>query len=351
MSGPTHWYRAYGLRIRSAVALPFDPPARFRRLRTGRDRAPRRRSRDPPRLQRPLDRSNRWQARPGAFLMRVEDVARYLVTGGRDMLIDPLGTDDGDVVAFFASSPFTALLQQRGVATLHAASVATEAGAVLLLGRSGIGKSSLAAALVERGYPLLADDVTGVTLDAGGRPVALPAFAHQRLWANTLDEMHWRGRAQSRVQRGLEKYWMPAQRACAVPLPVCAAFVLEANDHPDIGIEPAPPGSAFRLLWKNIHRRRMMSAMGQHLAHFRTVTATARRVPVARMTRPRYPFLLDALADHVEAHLRERAAGGPEPRLPTPVHEETSTSSALAHHHTPGESRQPATRSGKSSST
>ena len=25
MSGPTHWYRAYGLRIRSAVALPFDP--------------------------------------------------------------------------------------------------------------------------------------------------------------------------------------------------------------------------------------------------------------------------------------------------------------------------------------
>ena len=36
-------------------------------------------------------------------------------------------------------------------------------------------------------------------------PVALPAFAHQRLWAHTLDEMHWRGRAQSRVQRGLEK--------------------------------------------------------------------------------------------------------------------------------------------------
>ena len=120
-------------------------------------------------------RTNRWQARPGAFLMRVEDIARYLVTGGRDMLVDPLGTDDGEVVAFFASSPFTALLQQRGVATLHAASVATKAGAVLLLGRSGIGKSSLAAALVERGYPLLADDVTGVTLDAGGRPVVLPA--------------------------------------------------------------------------------------------------------------------------------------------------------------------------------
>ena len=311
MSGPTHWYRAYGLRIRSAVALPFDPlpdsgafePDVTVRLGAVPETLPACNGHS--------IRSNRWQARPGAFLMRVEDVARYLVTGGRDMLIDPLGTDDGDVVAFFASSPFTALLQQRGVATLHAAAVATEAGAVLLLGRSGIGKSSLAAALVERGYPLLADDVTGVMLDAGGRPVALPAFAHQRLWAHTLDEMHWRGRAQSRVQRGLEKYWVPSQRACAVPLPVCAAFVLEANDHPDIGIEPASPGSAFRLLWKNTHRRRVMSAMGQRLAHFRAVTATARRVPVARMTRPRYPFLLDALADHVEAHLREAGPAAP----------------------------------------
>ena len=198
MSGPTHWYRAYGLRIRSAVALPFDPlpdsgafePDVTVRLGAVPETLPACNGHS--------IRSNRWQARPGTFLMRVEDVARYLVTGGRDMLIDPLGTDDGDVVAFFASSPFTALLQQRGVVTLHAAAV----------------------------------------------------------------------------------------------------------------------------------------------------TATARRVPVARMTRPRYPFLLDALADHVEAHLRERAAGGPEPRLPTPVHEETSILSALAHHHTPGESRQPATRSG-----
>ncbi len=155
MSGPTHWYRAYGLRIRSAAALPFDPlpdPGAFEPDVTVRLGAV---PETLPACNGHSIRSNRWQARPGAFLMRVEDVARYLVTGGRDMLIDPLGTDDGDVVAFFTSSPFTALLQQRGVATLHAAAVATEAGAVMLLGRSGIGKSSLAAALVERGYSLL----------------------------------------------------------------------------------------------------------------------------------------------------------------------------------------------------
>ena len=218
--------------------------------------------------------------------------------------MEPLGADDG-VAAFFVSSPLTVLLQQRGVATLHAAAVATGAGAVLLLGRSGIGKSSLAAALVERGWPLLADDVTGVMTDAGGRPVALPGFPRLRLWAHTLDQMRWWGRERSRVRQGTEKYWTPAQRTCAVPLPVCAALVLEAVDRPDVGIEPVPSGSAFWLLWNNTHRRWAMDAMGQRPAHFRAATAMARRVPVARVTRPRDPFLLDVLADRVAAHLRE----------------------------------------------
>ena len=104
---------------------------------------------------------------------------------------------------------------------------------------------------------------------------------------------------------------MPAQRACAAPLPVCAAFVLTAANHPDVGIEPVPPGDAFWLLEAYTHRKRAMDAMGQRPAHFRTVIALARRVPVARVTRPRHPFLLDALADRVAAHLHDAGSAVP----------------------------------------
>ena len=304
---PAHRYRAHGLRVRSALALPFDPlpddsiasePDVTVRLGP----VPRTLPAGPGHPARtPL-----WQARPGAFLMHLEGVARFLVTGGRDVLIEPLGGNDDDVAAIFISSPFTVLLQQRGVATLHAAAVAAGDGAVLLLGTSGVGKSSLAAALVERGFPLLADDVTGVTLDADGRPVALPAFARQRLWAHTLDRMRWRERVQSRVRRGLEKYWVPAQRACSSPMPVRAAFALESSHlHSGIRIEPLPPGSAFWALWEHTYRKRAMDAMGRRPTHFRAMTTMARRVPVARVTRPGHPFLLEALADRIEAHLRE----------------------------------------------
>ena len=316
MSGPVHWHRAYGLRIRSAVALPFDPlpepsasaPDVTVRLGTVPDTLP-----GGPATRSPF--SLDWQARPGAFLMHIKGVARYLATGGRDVLIEPLGADDGGVAGFFPGTPFTALLQQRGVATLHAAAVATGAGAALLLGPSGIGKSSLAAALVERGWALLADDVTGVVPDAGGRALALPGFSRQRLCAHVLNEMGWRGRAQSRVRDGVEKYWTPAQRACAEPLPVRAAFVLAVADRPDVVIEPVPSGNVFRVLRHNTHRRRAMEAMGQRDAHFRALAAMARQAPVAWVTRPRHPFLLDALADCIAAHLHDTEAGRAGPMI------------------------------------
>ena len=308
MTVPAYEYRAYGLRIRSDVALPFDsPPGSASEpdvvVRLGGVPAAL-----PAGSGEPI-RFARWQARSGAFRIHMDGFARCLVTRGRDILIEPLGDGDGDFAGFFVRLPFAVLLQQRGVSTLHAAAVGTGAGAALLLGPSGVGKSSLAAALVERGCSLLADDLTGVAPDAGHCPVALPAFAHLRLWAHTLDRMRWQGRARSRVRRGLEKYWIPAPRVCAEPLPVCAVFIPEAGDRPSIGIEPLPPGRAFRALWEHTHRRRVMHAMGRRLAHFRALTGMVRRVPVVRVVRPRHPFLLEALAERIEAHLRAAGPG------------------------------------------
>ena len=291
------FYRAYGLRVCSALPLPFDSlPAPMQdvdvtvRLGTvpvelsGCD----------------IVRSAMWQARPGAFLMEIEGVARYLVEGGRDVTVAPLGGDDADVAAFLANTPFTVLLQQRGLLTLHGASVATDQGAVLLLGGSGIGKSSLAAALVERGFPLIADDVAGIAI-ADERVMVLPASTSLRLWADTLEQMRWRGRGESKMRRGVEKYLVAAERSCAEPMPVRTAFVLTVSASNAIGIEPVSERDALSLLWSNTHRRYAMAAIGKGRTRFCAVAAMARRTPVALVTRPRHPFLLDALADRVQA--------------------------------------------------
>ena len=307
MSRPLRDYRAYGLWVRSAIALPFVPvpvpptrePEVMVRIGATAEALPA-----------PADKRGLWEAAPGAFLMDVPGVARYLVTDGRDILVEPHGGSDHGAGVFLTGSMFSALLQQRGVTTFHASAIETDSGAVLFAGRSGSGKSSLLAALVERGYPMLADDVAGVVPDAGGHPVVLSAFPHMRLWANALDELGWRKRARGKVREALEKYLVPVERFRAEPLAVHAVCVLTSHHREDVEVETVSRAVAFRWLCEYTYHKRRLHGLGQQPTHFRTVTAMVRRVPVARVARPAHPFRLDALADRVEEHLREMRRQG-----------------------------------------
>ena len=310
-AGPPCDYRAYGLWVRSPVTLPFTPlptpPA-------GEPDVTVRIGAVPEALPAPAERRPVWEAAPGAFLRRVPGVARFLVTGGRDVLVEPRGGSAHQVGLFLAGSMLAVLLQQRGKTPFHAGAVETGAGAVLLTGPSGSGKSSLLAALVERGYAMLADDLTGVELDAGGGPVALSAFPRMKLWADTLDQVDWQGRARGKVCEGMEKYLVPVGRFRDEPQAVRAVCVLRTHRQEDVEVEVAPAADVFGWLCRSIYRGKYLRGSGRQPAHLRTVAAMASRVPVVVVRRRAYPFQLGALADRVEEWLREtgreRVAGG-----------------------------------------
>ena len=293
-------YAAFGLCWRSSIALPFAAAQGH----AGRPDVRVRFGETPAFL--PAAAGNTphvWEAGSGAALLHVAGTARYLVTA-REIVIDPRGGSDGDITTFLVGPVLAALLQQRSVATLHAAAVETGAGAVLLLGGSGAGKSALAAVLVERGAALLADDVTGVVAPAAGGVLALPAFPRLRLWADALQPADRR----QRVRRNLEQYWKPAASFCDTPQPVRAAFVLESHNRTDFDVAPVPSSRAFWKIWAHTYRKRLLDALGQRHTHYRIGMALAQGVPFVRIRRPDYPFRLAALADRIEAHVRNIAS-------------------------------------------
>ena len=302
MSRALHHFMAYGLRMHSPIALPFAPSP------SAPDQEPDvaiRVGAVPAALPTPVIKTRVWESAPGAFLINVDGVARYLVTEGRDILVEPHGSDH-DVGVFLTGSVFAALLQQRGVVTLHASAIETRAGAVLFLGSSGAGKSSLLSAMLKRGYAMLADDVTGVLLDPGGRPTALPAFPTVRLWTDALDELGWWPRTRGKVREGIGKHLLPIERFCIIPLAVRAAYMLRPHNRSGIEIETCTLHTAFEGLLQHTYRKRCLHALGQRPVHFRTVAAMAGQVPIARVERPVHPFRINALADEIERSLRER---------------------------------------------
>jgi hypothetical protein len=71
-----------------------------------------------------------------------------------------------------------------GSFVLHGAAVVVESGAVVVLGESGIGKSTLAAAFGAVRRPVLADDCVVVDL-LHGKPIVQPSYASLRASSDT----------------------------------------------------------------------------------------------------------------------------------------------------------------------
>ena len=260
-----------------------------------------------------------WEAAPGVLLLHMRGVARYLATEGRDVLVEPCGGDDREIDEHLADKVWTAVLLQRGIFSLHASAVAFEPGAVLFLGSSGAGKSSLLGALLKRGHAMLADDVVGVTLrsscwrrtpshfpapSADSRVLALPAYPRLRLCADALDALGWQGEALEQAGRS-GKHPVPVRRFRASPLPVCALFLLDSHHRNGIEISMLQGGEAFEALWRRTWRNRLTKGLGGRRKQFHAVAAMVRQAPVARVMRPAHPFRVDALADSIEAHVRE----------------------------------------------
>ena len=120
-------------------------------------------------------------------------MARYLVSAGRRITIDPVpGTPEKQIARFLYMTPMAALLYQRGSLAFHAAVLAGEGGVILLAGDSGAGKSSLLVAGASKGWEMLADELAAVGFDDRGRLAFYPLIPGEqeiRLWRSAAEKL------------------------------------------------------------------------------------------------------------------------------------------------------------------
>ena len=305
---PQQDYFAYGLRIRSPLALPFQTLHSTPTSKLGAD-VTIRIGPTPAGLPNPIWKAPQRESVPGAFLMTtVDNVARYLVTDGRDILVEPCGGSWPEIAAFLVDVPFAALLRQRGLTTLHASAVEAQGGAALFAGCSGAGKSSLAAALVRRGCALVSDDIAAVQADADGRFMAWPSSPAARMCGDVLQALGWRLGGLRMVPNGAGKYLVRMAPFRKAPLAVRVIYTLGARTRAaGVEIERVPFKQAVHGLLLHTYRRQLTQGSGRQDEHFRNVRALAAQVPVFHVVRSARSFelpALDALAERIAAHLQ-----------------------------------------------
>lgn len=275
MTGLRHDHALCGWRVASALPLPELP--RW----DGDDRSP--------------DISVELNPSPGPFadagadlspfLIEPDGTSRFYVAGvaaywidpaGRRIVVAPETAAETDVRLFLLGTVFGILCYARGMAPLHAGAVRIGAGAVAVVGPSGVGKSTLAAALMQVGHPVMADDVTVVDAFAPEGPLVLPAYPRLKLCADAVKYFGFAPVDGGHSQIEPKKYHIPVHRHfCAAPSPLRAIFVLERGDG-----DNAPPrrlkgsAAAARLIGE-LYRPGLPARLGRSAQMLRAMAVLA----------------------------------------------------------------------------
>lgn len=279
-----YWYRVSGLAVASELNLPGLIPGNSEQVVD----VTIRRQPVPMMLDAAEAIGPTWQRAGNRFLLRIPNIARFLLEDGRSIAFEAedIATPQ-DVAVFLSGSVFGILLHQRNHLVLHASAVLAGGKAVLFCGVSGAGKSTLAAALVERGYPLVADDQCAIELGGDGIPHIHADGRQLRLWERSIAELGLDGRRGEPMRNRLRKFYVDPAAASDAPVAVGAIYALtEIRDSEQPTVERPNVVDATKLLAANAYRPLLVRRLGQRETYFQGGAVIAATAGIFRLKRP-----------------------------------------------------------------
>ncbi len=244
----------------------------------------------------------RWEVSPGCVLVRVDRIGRYLITGGKEIVVTPEdGATEAELAFGLLGAAIGPLLHQRGSLVLHASAINIPGGTVALAGHSGAGKSTLLLACLRRGGSMITDDMAPLDIDRAGPHVRVsPGIPLVNAWCDAAEHFGYQPSQLTPVRARLQKFKIRPETPCPAALqPLKAIVVLEPSRRPGIRCLPVSGQAAFVAVRAQTRGLRIVEALGR-ASHFHRVSNVASVVPVFRLERPDGPLgSLDALVDRV----------------------------------------------------
>jgi hypothetical protein len=237
---------------------------------------------------------------------------RFAYSDGHEFWIDgglgkvwaqwPRHSSIEQVTPYILGPIFGVLLRQRGVTCLHASAAANGGEAVAFVGGAGAGKSTIAAALVLRGWTALADDITALE-ERNGRFYAAPAYPALNLWPDSVCLLHGSDDALPTVFPSWEKRRMQltgdGHSFASEALPLIAVYLLgEPCSDDEFEVEGVEGQAAFVALVANTYANNTISPQIR-AREFSVLGHLVSSVPVRRLAAKRGQIDLDRFSQLV----------------------------------------------------
>ena len=237
------------------------------------------------------------QVHNGDLWLNIDNIVRFMVSNGNTITVDvQANVDQQTVKLYLLGSAMGAILQQRGNLVLHGNAIRFGNTAVIVLAQSGVGKSTLAAEFLRRGYQLLADDVCAI--DQNG--YAQSSYPYLKLWQSALDKLKLDQRELIPIREQNEKFYYPLNAAFyGDSLPVSAIYVLNKASVDNLKLIELKGINKLRTFQNNKYRPQYAAKMNivhKHIIQFSEILI---KIKVTRIIRPEKGFRLEELAQHI----------------------------------------------------
>lgn len=243
-----------------------------------------------------------FQAAPDHLLLSINNVAKYYISHGKEIIIerDPGAKDDAVRVFLFGSALGTIFLQ-RGLLPLHGTGIEVNGKGVIFLGHSGRGKSTLAAIFSKRGYKILADDICVVSFNGHDKPMIHPGEPVLKLWPDVIKKLYGTKENIRPMRNGLKKYIIPLSESFFdKPLSFNHGYILSPHNKAEFNLTPIKGGRKLFALKSQTYRRGFLEGLGKKVDHFALCSKIASHISLTRVNRPDSLLLLNELVDILE---------------------------------------------------
>lgn len=239
------------------------------------------------------------QISPDQCLYRVNNIAQFHITNGKDIVIKPdENADESAIRLLLLGAVMRILMHQRKRLVLHGSAIGVQEGCVIFLAPSGYGKSTLAAAFCHLGFPLVTDDVCLIDVKQDSIPYAIPSFPQIKLWEDSVMKLDMQFKQLRKLLPDMNKFALPLkEKFVETPIPIRHIYNIQISDTDNFSLSPLRGIEKFNALKKNTFREWVLPGLDLEATNFKQCTMLGKQIPMTDISRPRDGFRLDELVD------------------------------------------------------
>jgi hypothetical protein len=238
------------------------------------------------------------------FLYVIKDIVAILITENR-MKICPLIESRKVWQSFLVGGAMSVVLIQKGFFLLHGSAVQFKDSACLFLGRSGVGKSSLATGLGQLGYTIITDDICAISnvnndlfISAGTKQVRLLKDAVESLNIKTATALD---HPTTQPKFGYNFNRKPTESKTKVVKIV--ELVVDESMKEEICMERIDSFGKIELLKANVYKEDLANTLKAHTQNFQFMMLSANGIDCLRIRRKKKNYSLKKLVDLIDQNL------------------------------------------------